>query len=91
MAHLHRRFDSAMTSPLNSSNRRATNITVDAALLDSARALKINVSQAAEAGLARAVAQRQAQLWLQDNEAALDSSNAYVEAHGLPLARFRAF
>ncbi len=25
--------------------------------------------------------------WLEDNAAALDAANAYVEAHGLPLAR----
>jgi len=27
--------------------------------------------------------------WREDNRAALESSNAYVEAHGLPLARYR--
>lgn len=76
---------------VNSGNRRATNVTVDASLLASAKALKINVSQASEEGLARAVAQRQAQQWLAANQAALESSNAFVDQHGLPLARFRNF
>lgn len=76
---------------VNSGKRRATNVTVDTALLATAKALKINVSQASEEGLARAVAQRQAQHWLEANQVALESSNAYVDQQGLPLARFRHF
>lgn len=71
--------------------RKATNITVEASLLTRAKALKINISQASEQGLARAVAARQAELWLQANQAALSSSNAFVEQKGLPLARYRNF
>lgn len=80
-----------MTIQAQSTSRKATNITVDAALLAQAKALKINVSQASEAGLRQAVAAAEADRWLADNAAALDSSNAYVERHGLPLARFRNF
>lgn len=71
--------------------RKATNISLDQALLAEAKALRINVSKAAEAGLARAVAERQAELWLQQNREALESSNSYVEQHGLPLAKYRGF
>ena len=71
--------------------RKATNVTFEAQLLARAKDLKINISQASEEGLARAVAARQAELWLQDNQHALDSSNAYVERNGLPLARFKNF
>jgi antitoxin CcdA len=53
--------------------------------------LKINVSHAAEADLAEAVAVRQAELWLEQNQAALESSNSYVEQQGLPLVQFRNF
>lgn len=74
-----------------SASRKATNITIEAGLLARAKALKINISQASEEGLARAVAARQAELWLQENQAALGSSNAFVEQHGLPLNRFRNF
>lgn len=73
------------------SPRRATNVSLGADLLAEAKALGINVSQAAEAGLARAVADKRAQQWLQDNHAALESSNAYVEQQGLPLAGHRQF
>lgn len=71
--------------------RKATNITLDAELLDKARSLRINISQASEEGVARAVAARQAAQWLEENQAALDSSNAYVERNGLPLGMHRNF
>ena len=71
--------------------RRATNVTIDTQLLAAARELKVNISQAAEQGLERAIAERRAALWLEENRAALDSSNAFVEQHGLPLARYRKF
>ena len=80
-----------MKTPALPSARKATNVTLNAPLLARAKVLKINISQAAEEGLARAVATRQAELWLQDNQSALASSNAYVEKNGLPLARFRNF
>lgn len=78
-------------SQRNGALRKATNISLDEALLAEAKALRINVSKAAEAGVAYAVAEKQAELWLQQNQAALDSSNAYVERHGLPLAKYRGF
>jgi len=82
---------SLLASTPAASARKATNVTLDAALLAEARALNLNVSQAAEAGLLRAVADKRAQLWLQANQAALGSSNAHVDQHGLPLARHRQF
>jgi len=72
-------------------SRKPTNVTFEANLLATAKALKINVSQAAELGLSSAVAKRQAELWLEANHGALESSNAYVDQNGLPLARYRAF
>ncbi len=72
-------------------SRKPTNVSLSAALVAEAKALKLNVSQAAEAGLLRAVEARRQELWLEANRAALDSSNAYVDQHGLPLARHRQF
>lgn len=73
------------------STRKATNVSLDVALLAEAKALHINVSQAAEVGVAQAVAEKRAELWLAANREALDSANAYVEQHGLPLAHHRNF
>ena len=80
-----------MNQPAINSPRKATNVSINEALLVAAKSLKINVSQAAEVGIALALAEKRAALWLQENQAALDSSNAYVEKQGLPLAQYRAF
>lgn len=71
--------------------KKATNVSIAEPLLAEAKELCINISQAAEAGVARAVAEKRAELWVQENREAFESSNAYVEKHGLPLARYRMF
>jgi antitoxin CcdA len=71
--------------------KRATNVSLNAQLLAEARALDVNISRAAEQGLARAIAEKRAALWLEENRAALESSNTFVEQNGLPLAKYRGF
>ncbi|MBA2960508.1 MULTISPECIES: type II toxin-antitoxin system CcdA family antitoxin [Ramlibacter] len=71
--------------------RRSTNVTLTVALVEEAKELGVNLSQAAEVGVAGAVARKRAEVWLAENREALESSNAFVEAHGLPLARYRNF
>jgi antitoxin CcdA len=71
--------------------KKATNVSLAEALLTEAKELRINISQAAEAGLAKAVAEKRAELWIQENREAFESSNAYVEKHGLPLEKYRMF
>jgi len=81
----------ANTQQTAESVRRSTNVSLSAQLLGEARALEVNISRAAEQGLVRAIAERRAALWLEENRSALESSNAYVEQHGLPLAQYRGF
>ena len=70
-------------------HRKPTNLSLDNELLREAKALGINVSRSAEAGIEVAV-RRQKQLnWLKENAAAVESSNAYVEEKGLPLSKYR--
>lgn len=76
---------------VHAAQRRATNITVSSDLLAMAKALKINLSRAAESGIAQAVKEKQAEQWALDNKAALESSNAYVDERGLPLSKYRQF
>jgi len=71
--------------------RKSTNVTLTVALVDEAKALGVNLSQAAEVGVADAVARKRAEVWLAENREARESSNAFVEAHGLPLAQYRNF
>lgn len=71
--------------------RTTVPISVDAELPAQVRTSTINRSQAAEAGARKVAAVGGADRWLAQNAAALDSSNACVDRHGLPLARSRGF
>jgi antitoxin CcdA len=76
---------------MNAHPRKPTNLSLDAALLTEAKALKVNLSRAAEEGVRNAVVAAKSEQWKAANAAALKSSNSYVENHGLPLDRFRQF
>lgn len=71
--------------------KRAANLFIDAELLDEAKALGIGISSAAEDGLRKAVSAEKGRRWKQENKEAIESSNRWVEKHGLPLAKFRQF
>jgi len=71
--------------------KQSTNLTLSGEVLREARSLGINISRAAEAGIADAIKNRRRENWLRDNASALKSSNTFVEEHGLPLERYRRF
>lgn len=65
--------------------RRAMNLTVPAELAEAARALGVNASQAAEAGIAAAVRRAREEAWLAANRAAIDAHATWLDRHGMPL------
>ena len=69
--------------------KRSASLSVDAALLEEAKTLKIDLSRTFEEGLRQAVSEAKAMAWRRENAAALESSNTWVNEHGLPLARYR--
>lgn len=71
--------------------RRPTNVTLPDHLVAEARALRINVSQACEQGLASAVKRVREEAWLAENRQAFDAWNAYIDQHGIPLSEYRRF
>ena len=71
--------------------RKATNVSLAANLVEEAKALDINLSRACEAGLEAALKAERTRRWQEENRAAAQASNAWVELHGLPLARYRQF
>ncbi len=73
------------------SPKRATNVSLAAHMVDEAKDLGINVSEACQAGLAAALKKQREAKWLAENREALEWSNEYVRKHGLPLARYRQF
>ena len=60
-------------------------IEVRASLAEEAVRLGVDVQAACQRGLKTAVENA----WLEENREAIIASNAYVDAHGLPLARER--
>ncbi len=71
--------------------RRAANLSIDGDLMDEAKAMKINLSRAAEVGIARAVAAERARRWSEENADVVRGTNEYIAKHGLPLQKYRAF
>ncbi|SMF61261.1 antitoxin CcdA [Allosphingosinicella indica] len=71
--------------------RRATNVSLPADLIEEARKLDINISQACEQGLAQKISKTRAEIWQEENREAIEACNAWVEEHGLPLAKYRMF
>ncbi|MCX7177110.1 MAG: type II toxin-antitoxin system CcdA family antitoxin [Proteobacteria bacterium] len=79
------------TSNYAGSPKKSTNVSLAEPLLAEAKELRINVSQAAEAGVAKAVAEKRAEIWQAENQKAFECWNDYVEKNGLPLAKYRGF
>jgi antitoxin CcdA len=75
----------------NIETRRPTNVTLPEAMVKQAKDLKINISQACEAGLAAQVKAAREARWLEENRAAIDDYNKWIEEHGLPLEDYRIF
>jgi len=73
------------------SPKRATNLSLNAKVLEMARELGMNVSQTVDALLAEEVKRRYWERWNSENKEAIEAYNARIEAEGLPLARYRSF
>ena len=76
---------------MESMRRKSANLTLDAGLIEESRALGINLSRAAEDGIARALKAEKERLWREENAGAIKAYNLYVEQHGIPLAKYRKF
>ena len=71
--------------------KRATNLSLNAQVLDMARELGMNLSQTVDELLAQEVQRRYWARWNEDNKDAISSYNARIETDGLPLAKYRTF
>lgn len=76
---------------MSSNIRKATDVPLDDTLVTEARALGLDVSGAAEKGLAGAVKAEKERLWRIENADAIRAEREYVEKHGLPFAKYRQF
>ncbi|MBZ9776432.1 type II toxin-antitoxin system CcdA family antitoxin [Mesorhizobium sp. CO1-1-8] len=71
--------------------RQPVNTSIDSQLISDAKALGINISRAAEEGIAKAISAEKTRRWQEENKEAIESSNEYVRRNGLPLAKHRPF
>jgi len=71
--------------------KRATNLSLNAKVLDAARELGMNLSATVDALLAEEVRKRYWERWNEENKEAIEHYNARIEREGLPLARYRSF
>jgi len=71
---------------LATASKRKTSLTLDAAMLDSAKDLGINVSAVADAALQLAIANARRSKWLDENAEAFAAQAEWHESHGHPLA-----
>ncbi|RRH94357.1 post-segregation antitoxin CcdA [Mesorhizobium tamadayense] len=73
------------------SSRKTLKISIDRQLVEDAEALSIDISRAAETGIANAIAAEKTRQWQEENKDAIESCNGYVRQYGLPLAKYRLF
>ena len=71
--------------------RRPANVTLSSTLLNEAKQLGINVSQACEQGLAAKLASTRKEIWQEENSIAIEEWNDWVDRNGLPLSQYRQF
>ncbi len=71
--------------------RVKVNLTLDASVAETARALGLNMSRLAEAAISDAAKAERNRRWRIENQQALDTYAQEVEAEGLPLESFRSF
>ncbi len=77
----------AMSRRHPTSTELPSKVDSEAVLTVAAKALGADVAPAADCGIAGAVPLGPQERWIAENLEALKSSNAYVEQHGLPLAK----
>jgi len=71
--------------------RIKVNLTLDAEVAETARALGLNMSRLAEQAIAEAAKAERNRLWRAENSAAIEAYAEEVARDGLPLAAYRTF
>ena len=71
-----------MRTETPSPGKKPVNLTIQKTLLDEARAMNLNLSQAAEAGVRAAVRKAKEEAWLEENKEAIEAHNKRVEEIG---------
>ena len=71
--------------------KKATNLSLNSKVLETAREMGMNLSQTVDALLADEVKRRYWEQWNERNIDAVAEFNARIAKYGLPLAKYRTF
>lgn len=71
--------------------RVKVNLTLDAEVAETARALGLNMSRLAEAAISEAAKVERNRLWRAENQSAINAYADELAKEGLPLAPYRSF
>lgn len=71
--------------------RKPLNLSIDASLVDRAKALDINLSQALEGKLREIVRDAEAEAWRRANRTSIEAFNRYIEENGVFGEEWRAW
>jgi antitoxin CcdA len=71
--------------------KKATNLSLNASVLEAAKAMGMNISQTVDTLLADEVKRRYWEKWRDDNKEAFAAYNERIQREGLPLAKYRSF
>ncbi len=71
--------------------KKPTNLSINSDLLQSAKALKINLSATLEAALLNELKAARRDLWLVENKQAINACNKLANTHGLFADKHRIF
>lgn len=74
-----------------SAPKKATNISLPGDLVEEAKRLKVNLSQACEAALSAEVRKAQGEEWKRENREAIESWNSWIRKNGMPYDEYRQF
>ena len=71
--------------------KKATNLSLNAKVLETAKQLGMNISQTVDTLLADEVKRRYWEKWRDDNREAFEVYNERIKKDGLPLAKYRTW
>ena len=71
--------------------KKATNVSLSADLVEEAKRLGLNVSEACQSGLAAEVKKAREAAWKEENRAAIESWNDYIRKNGMPYDQYRQY
>ena len=71
--------------------KKATNLSLNAKVLETARQLGMNISQTVDTLLADEVKRRYWEKWRDDNREGFEAYNERIKQDGLPLAKYRTW